>query len=125
MIGGLTALLLAEVVILKLKIFSKKEQLVEGTLAKYDDRFMRALESLKKTSMSSGFRYKNSSTPREMVQFITMRFPEQKKFLNPILASMEGHVYGEYSLTSEDLNNYTRWLSIATTLSIARAKVRV
>lgn len=124
MVGGLTALLIAEVVILKLKIFSK-EQLVEGALAKYDDKFMRALESLKKTSMSSGFKYKNSSTPREMAQFITTKFPDQKKILNPILASMEGHIYGEYSLTSEDLNNYTRWLSIAPTLLIARARVRV
>lgn len=124
LVGGLTVALVTEAVMLKLRIF-EKDELAEGPMAKYNDSFMRVLENLKETSMATGFKYKNSSTPREMVQFIATKFPEQKKILNPILASMEAHVYGEYTLTNEDLNNYTRWLSIAPTLSIARAKVRV
>ena len=86
---------------------------------------MKVIESLRKTAVSSGLKYKNSSTPREMVLHISSKFPDQKKLLDPILSSVEDHVYGEVQLTNEDLNNYARWLSVAPTLQAPRSRMKV
>jgi hypothetical protein len=125
LMGGLSVALLAEAVTLRLNLLGKKQEAEEGTLAKYNEKFVKVMESLQKTSVSSGFKYKNSSTPREMVLNISSKFPDQKKLLDPVLLSVEAHIYGEVQLTNEDLNNYARWLSIASTLRAPGSRMRV
>ena len=125
MIGGLSIALLAEAVTLRLNLLGKKQDTDGGILAKYNEKFVKVIESLRKTAVSSGFKYKNSSTPREMVLHISSKFPDQKKLLNPVLSSVEDHVYGEVRLTDEDLNDYARWLSVAPTLQAPRSRVKV
>ena len=125
LIGGLSVVLLAEAVTLKFNLLGKKQKIEEGILAKYNEKFVKVMESLRRISVSSGFKYRNSSTPREMVLYISSKFPDQKKLLNPILSSVEGHMYGEVQLTNEDLNNYGRWLSVAPTLQAPRSRVKV
>lgn len=124
LLGGLSAVLITEVVLLQINPFAKSKQ-AQGPLAKYDVKFMRVMESLKKTAVAAGFKYKNSSTTREMVSYLSGKFPDQKKILNPILMSIEAHIYGESSITNDDYNNYSRWLSIAPTLQVVRARVKV
>ena len=122
LLGGLTAALIAEVVVLKINPFKKKP--MQGPLAKYDLKFMRVMDSLKKTAVATGFKYKNSNTPREMVSYLSAKFPEQKKTLMPILTSMESHAYGGSSLTNDDFSNYSRWLSMAPTLQVVKSRVK-
>lgn len=125
LIGGLSVALLAEAVTLKLNLLGKKQEIEEGILAKYNEKFVKVMESLRKAAISSGFKYKNSSTPREMVLHISSKFPDQKKLLNPLLSSVEAHIYGEVQLTNEDLSDYARWLSVAPTLQAPRSRMKV
>ena len=123
LLGGLTAVLIVEALVLKINPFKKKQ--VQGPLAKYDPKFMRVMDSLKRTAVATGFKYKNSTTTREMASYLSTKFPEQKKILMSILTSMESHAYGGSSLTNDDFSNYSRWLSMAPTLQVVKSRVKV
>ena len=123
MLGGLAAALIAEVIVLKINPFKKKQ--MQGPLSKYNIKFMRVMDSLKKAAAATGFKYKNSTTAREMVSYLSAKFPDQKKILTPILTSLESHAYGDSPLTTDDFNNYSRWLGIAPTLQIVKTRVKV
>jgi len=123
LLGGLTAALIAEAIVLKINPFKKKQ--MQGPLSKYDMKFMRVMDSLKKAAVATGFKYKNSSTAREMVSYLSAKFPEQQKILTPILTSMESHAYGDSPLTTDDFSNYSRWLGIAPTLQLVKSRVKV
>jgi hypothetical protein len=123
LLGGLTAALVVEAIFFKINPFKKKQ--IQGPLAKYDMRLMRIIESIKRTAVATGFKYKSASTTREMVSYLSGKFPEQKKTLTPILSSVESHVYGGSPLTNDDLSSYSRWLSLAPTLQVVKSRVKV
>ncbi len=74
---------------------------------KYDARFLRALESLKK-AYAATVKYRSSATIREMLRHLSSKFPEQKSFFSSIQNSMEGHAYGGVDLSEEDFKRYSK-----------------
>ncbi|MBM3897367.1 MAG: hypothetical protein FJ358_02430 [Thaumarchaeota archaeon] len=123
LLGGLTATLIAEAVTFKINPFKKKQ--LQGPLAKYDMKIMRIIESIKKVAVTAGFKYKSASTTREMVSYLSAKFPEQQKALTPILTSIESHIYGGSPLTNNDFSNYSRWLTVAPMLQVVKSRVKV
>lgn len=74
---------------------------------KYDARFLRALETIKK-AYAAIVKYRSSATIREMLSQLSSKFPDQQSFLSSIQDSMERHAYGGAELSEEDFKSYSK-----------------
>lgn len=108
LVVGLALALVGEGLVMKLKIVKPKVAESKGLESMYDKRFVKALETLRRSYTSIAFKYKSSTTVREMVEKLLIKFPEHKDLFNSILLSMESHVYGGNDLKDEDFANYSR-----------------
>lgn len=105
---GLTSLAVALVTFMILKIIVAPRTVdTEKIETKYDARFIRALETLKK-AYAATVKYTSSATIREMLRQLSSKFPEQQSFLSSIQNSMEGHAYGGVDLSEEDFKRYSK-----------------
>ena len=106
---GLTSLVVALATLMQLKVIGGRRvgDVRKAVVTKYDARFLKALEALKK-AYASGVKYRNSATIREMLRQLASKFPDQESYLSSIRSSMEGHAYGGAELSEDDFKKYSK-----------------